>query len=59
MELKDAVQNIGKTAIVKLEDIPVEVSITMARQVFGRVDYEITLNGISKYVDSSRVKVID
>jgi hypothetical protein len=55
--MKEQIKNIGKKGIINLEGFPVEIEITSIRQAFGRIDYEITLNGITKYVDSLRVQV--
>jgi hypothetical protein len=55
--MKEHIKNIGKIGIIQLEGFSVEVEITSVRQAFGRIDYEITLNGVTKYVDSSRVRI--
>lgn len=55
--MKEHIKNIEKTAVIKLEGFPVEVTITNVKQVFGRIDYEICLNGVSKWVNSDRVQV--
>lgn len=57
--MKQHYENIGKTARLNLEGLPVEVTITNIRNAFGRVDYEVSLNGVSKWVNHERVEVLD
>ena len=59
MDLTAHRKNIGKTGIINLEGFPVECSIIFIRQSFGRIDYQIAINGVEKWVNSNRVEVND
>ena len=51
-------KNIGKTGLIELEGFKIECTIIFIRQAFGRIDYQIAINGTEKWVDSQRVQVI-